>query len=162
MANVIEIHNLTNNDIMFRNFEGVQTEKNNAGNRNFVVRLSIEQANDLEKAGFYIKMSKPDKDGNQFPYVKVNVNMDSKWPPEFEIYTNKGRVEYGADEIKALDRATIVGADIECNSYMKAGGDHYTLYLRKFSAAIKDANNSDKYLKMLHDLNDPEDEELPF
>lgn len=162
MANVIEIHNLTNDDIKYRNFEGVQTEKNNAGQRNFVVRLTLEQANDLQKAGFYVKMSKPDKDGNQYPYIKVNINMDSKWPPEFEIYTNKGRVEYGADNIKALDRATIVGADIECNSYMKAGGDHYTLYLRKFSGAIKDTNNEEKYRRMLQAYGDEVEDDLPF
>ena len=162
MANVIEIHNLTNNDIMYRNFEGIETDKNQAGKRNFVVRLTLEQANDLQNAGFYVKMSKPDKDGNQYPTIRVNVGMEGKWPPEFEIYTNKGRIYYGEDDIKALDRATIVGADIWCNSYMKAGGDHYTLWLKKFSGAIKDNNNAEKYMKMLQDYGDEVDDDLPF
>ena len=164
MASTITINNLTNNDIMYRNFEGIQKENNNAGQRNFVVKLTNEQATELQKSGHYIKMSKPDRDGNQYPYVQVKVNMDSKWPPMFEIFTNKGRVEYGADEIKALDRANIVGADIVLNSYLKSGGDHYTLYLREFHAAIKDPDNSKKYLEMLKesglDNNDDDDDML--
>lgn len=172
MANTVEIKNLTGSDIFFRNFEGRETPKNKKGQCNFCVKLTPEQAQELKDSNHYVKMSSPDKDGNCYPFIKVNVNMLSKWPPEVTVYTVKGENKLNDETLKTLDKAKIVFANLECNSYMKTGGDHYTLWLRTMDVGVKDCDRVEMYRRMIREAEqnddfsfagDPgEEEDLPF
>ena len=55
-------------DLLYRNFAGNKTDYNDAGNRNFCIKVSEEDVDTLLKANINVKRTKEDE-----PYFKVNV-----------------------------------------------------------------------------------------
>ena len=152
------INNLSNKNLIFRNFEGRKSNYNNLGSRNFNVVLDDVVAEMLEKEGFYIKKRVNDK-GEESKLLKVNVKMDSKWPPEIHVFTKKGEQNYGADEVASLDDADVISGEVWINGYMGANSDHKTAWLDEMYVALRDNATADKYRKMFESTADIEEED---
>lgn len=78
--------------IRFHNYAGLQTDFNQAGNRNFDVILpNNEMAIAMGEKGWNVKIRKP-KDPEEDPYYTLNVkiNMNSRYKPTFEQIVDGG------------------------------------------------------------------------
>lgn len=162
----IGILDLDNDAIIpgFRNFEGKKTNMNNAGNRNFCVKLPADLAMKFRDEGFYVK-ERLDQNGDvDYYYMAIKVNMDSQWPPCVTVYSKNGPKQYGPEEIAALDGANIVAGEVWFNPYMKAGGDHKTAYLDELTVAIKgsDEERRNKYMSYFQKDDPVDDEPMPW
>lgn len=140
----IGIMNLKNETVKFRNFKGEGGKFNKKGDRNFKIVLDDATADDLENQGFYIKHAVRNN-GEVEHQLKINVKMDSQWPPEIKVFTKNGDRDWGADEIGNLDDAMIIGGEVWFNGYQSPNSDHKTAWLDEMIVAIQDNVNYDKY-----------------
>lgn len=157
-SSAIGISDLKNELIKFRNFKGESGKYNKKGERNFVIVIDDVASEKLEALGFYVKHSVK-SNGEVENLLKINVNMESQWPPEFTVYTKKGDRKWGIDEIANLDKANIIGGEVWFNPYQSPNSDHKTAWLDEMIVAIKDNVNHEKYRAMFED-NDRNDEHL--
>lgn len=115
-----EVGNLVieNAQIMFRNFGGREQQFNSAGDRNFVVFLDQDLAEQLKKDGWNVKQLRPrEEDDVPQDYMQVAVGYGKGRPPRVVVITSKNRVDLGADEVEILDYADIKNIDIVINPY---------------------------------------------
>lgn len=151
------IENLSNRTIKYRNFEGKGGRFNAEGKRNFCVVLDENTANQLEAEGYYVKR-RVLADGDTESYIKINVGMDSKWPPEIHVFTRNGENLYGAAELAALDEADIIKGEVWFKPYQSVNSDHKTAWLDEMIVAIRDNQAKQKYASLFDDGVIPEDD----
>lgn len=144
-------YRLNNVNIGFKNFSGARTEWNAAGHRNFhVFFLNDSDASFFANLGFNVKYPKLDsvieedfeRDTDSYiprPHMKINVNMESQWPPKVALIKRRSgeiveRQLLDADTIGTLDKLYIADCDIEIND------NHYngftTAYLSTLYAVV--------------------------
>ena len=111
--NTISIENAR---IGFRNFSGVGGQYNREGDRNFVVFLEREMADELVEMGLNVKELAPREEGDDSqPFLKVSVGFKSKYPPKIAL-VKQNRIEYLSQEtINLLDWAEIENVDLIIN-----------------------------------------------
>lgn len=135
----------------WKNFSGLPTQYNKAGDRNFTIFVTEEQAEYLESYGVNVRRRPGREEGDDdLRYIKVNVNLNSKYPPRFYIFTENadGSVsesELGFDEVDKLDGYDIKDANIQVNlreSDSKIYGHTVTLYLHIGAFLISDGFKS--------------------
>lgn len=130
MAEQHESKNLLIEDakLIFRNFSGQEREFNSEGDRNFSVVLEPERAKELLAEGWRVKQLKPRPDEEEGDYhLKVKVNYKKGRPPRVVVITSKNRVDWGQDEVGALDSAVgIKKVDLLINGWWSdmAGGGY--------------------------------------
>lgn len=109
----------------FRNFKGEGSKYNTPGNRNFTIFLDDETANEMKSCGWPVR-SKPDTraghEGEERHMLKVNVKYRTRdgramTPPKITVITNKNHVEYGEDQVEALDFMEFSNVDLILNAY---------------------------------------------
>lgn len=103
--------------IGFRNFSGNEGQYNRAGDRNFVIFLNPEDAEQMEKDGWNIKFLKPREDEDEpQAYVQVTVGYKGR-PPRVMMVTSRGKTPLGEAEVNILDWADIQQSDLIIRPY---------------------------------------------
>ena len=100
--------------LLFRNFEGRETEFNAPGNRNFCVPLEPDVAKTLIDDGWNVKMLKPrEEDDEPRPYINVAVGFKIR-PPRMVMINSisKNRTVLDEETCQLLDWADILYADV--------------------------------------------------
>lgn len=105
--------------IRFRNFEGRQGMYNKAGDKNFVVLLDRDFAQQLANEGWVIKQLKPrDEDEEPQPYLAVSVKYhDNPFPPTIKMVTARGTTELDDESVEVLDHVEIGKVDLIIRPY---------------------------------------------
>jgi len=139
---------IENAKIIFRNFEGRETEFNRKGNRNFgVVIDNVDEAEKLKNIGWLVKpLKRRDEDEEQRYYIPVAVKYDN-FPPKVYMVTRKKKTLLDKDSIKNLDDADITNIDLVIRPYCwEVGGKSgIKAYLKTMYAVIEEDDFADKY-----------------
>lgn len=107
-----------NAEIIFRNFEGKEKEFNSAGDRNFCLVLSPEQADAMAQKGWNVKRFKVRDEGEEpNGYIEVAVEYRKGRPPRCVMINSQGRIDLGAEEIQIFDYADFSKVDLIINPY---------------------------------------------
>lgn len=159
--------------IIFPNFRGLEQKFNPAGNRNFSVVLSPEEAEMLARDGWNVKAGKRDDEGNEYPsHMKVTLKYRSREgrelkPPRVIMISSRGRQALGEDEIEVLDFVDILKVDMVIRPYNwgdeKDGG--ISAYLKTMYVTIEEDELDRKYadipdVKKSHSTSDYDEDEL--
>lgn len=151
MAKTVELKHVEIRGGSWRNFAGAPTQYNRAGDRNFTMFLTEDQAEDLESYGVKVRRRPGREEGDdELRYIKVNVNLDSKWPPRFYIFTEQADGSYDSSELDLkyvgeIDEYDIKDANVKVNlreSDSTQFGHTVTLYLNTIALLISDGNKS--------------------
>lgn len=167
-AETIMVEGAANDEILagpFRNFKGEKRQFNDAGKRNFALKMNIpvELLDELANAGLKIKELAPkDPEYGDEPtrFAKVNVAFGGKRPPELYLITGNKMHELSEGELGILDFARFSNVDLVIRTYHK-DEKSTTLYLQKGYFTIEQDPLSAKYANMELDMGD-DDGELPF
>lgn len=132
--------------IRFRNFAGKEGMYNSEGDRNFVVLLEDELAEQLSKDGWNIKTLKPREEGDKpQPYMSVSVkyrgrNGTMTRPPRVVLVTSRGKTDIGEDLVETLDWVDIRSADLIIRPYEWAvsGKSGIKAYLKSLYITIQE------------------------
>lgn len=103
--------------IVFRNFEGKEGAYNRAGDRNFSVVLTDEQADEFEANGWNVKRKPPREEGEDpFNHMPVTVSFKGR-PPRLVMISSRGRTTLDEDTCDLLDFADIKTVDMIVRPY---------------------------------------------
>lgn len=116
-----KIPNITieNAQVIFKNFEGRESDFNKEGNRNFGVFLNMDSVESLQRDGWNVKFLKPKEDDpNQFrqPWLSVKVKFDP-YPPICQLVTPAGRIRLDESTIGQLDWTDFDRCDLIIRPY---------------------------------------------
>ena len=102
----------------YRNFSGKPSQYNRQGERNFVVLLDEQQAEDLSAEGWNVKIRPPREEGDAPKiFLPVAVNFNGYKPPRIVVMTGRGRTTMDEADVGVLDWAYIEHADLIINPY---------------------------------------------
>lgn len=171
---------IENGQLLYRNFRGLASDNNAAGNRNFSVLLNDEIAAKLEEEGWYVKRRRPKEDDPeqyQEPYLNVKVKF-SNYPPVLYLITKKGKTKLTEETVGDLDRSIITSADLTIRPYhypaRNGRPEGISAYLKYAYISVQDDDDfADRYADLpyvdanggviVENLRVPEeDEEVPF
>lgn len=109
-----DFENLLPEDVMFRNFSGRKTDFNEEGDRNFCVAINdVEVANEMNEEGWNIKILEAREEGGlPTHFIKVNVRMDSMYPPQVHLVSGNNIIDLDEESISLLDTVDIKSADV--------------------------------------------------
>lgn len=137
--------------IGFKNFAGKVGPYNKNGERDFVVFLDPEVAEQLEKEEWNIKWPKPNDDippeeDTRKPYFNVKVEFGD-WPPKAVMIVGETATLLDEDRIAELDTAEIVNVDLEINPYhwQVNGKQGVKAYLKAIYATLDTSGFAAKY-----------------
>lgn len=120
--------------IIFRNFAGIQTKFNAAGNRNFALVIEDEESADmLIKDGWNVKIKPPrDEDDTPLMYLPVKVKFNERGPKVY-LATGDKMVELDEESVEMLDNIDIASVDLDIRPFdwEVNGRDGRTAYLEK-------------------------------
>jgi hypothetical protein len=106
--------------IIFKNFSGKESDYNDAGNRNFGVLISDDDASMLVEDGWNVKYLREDETGHRQAWLPVKVKYGDYPPIIYIVYeTVNGPRKHKLDEdtINQLDWSIIESADIIIRPY---------------------------------------------
>lgn len=134
--------------IMFKNFSGRADDFNpSGGRRSFCLVLSPEQADELVKDGWNIKVLEPRNDEElPLPYIQVKVRYDN-YPPHIYIVTKKNKTLLTEETIMTLDYAEIANIDIVVtgSNYNVGGKSGISAYVKNMYVTVVEDEFADKY-----------------
>lgn len=139
--------------LIFRNFEGKETQYNRKGDRNFAVILPPDVAEVMLKDGWNVRYLEPREEGDEpVPYISVAVSYKNR-PPRVVMVTARSRTPLDEDTIETLDWADIRSADLIANAYEWAVGSKAGIkaYLKTLFVTVEEDNLERKYA-----INEPE------
>ncbi len=138
----------------WKNFSGAKTDFNDAGKRNFCAFLTQSQADELISYGVNVKVRPPREEGDDpVFYVKVNVNLNSKWPPKIYICTKDVDGTINENQLAPEDVGSLDGLDIRsANLILNLNetdnprfGRTVTAYLNAGAFMVSDSDSSDLF-----------------
>ena len=145
---IIEVENAR---IIYPNFRGLEGQYNKKGDRNFVIKLSEEEAQPFIDAGIRVK-TRPSRDyeDEQDYLVRVNVNMESEYPPHIVMITRRNQTVLDSESVGLLDKANIESVDLAINIYRRRTPDgkgiaSVTAYLNEMYVTIFESRLREKY-----------------
>lgn len=127
--------------LLFRNFSGNPDKFQPAGGRrNFCVRLSPEQAEQLSRAGWNVKTRDPREEGDDpLHYIKVNIQYNTKGrPPRIVQVTQTRKTALRESNIELLDWADITSADLTFRAYEYEPGSNSAYLVTLFVNIVED------------------------
>lgn len=130
-----------------KNFAGEEGKYNAAGDRNFCISLTPEQAQDLINDGLSVRSLPPkDEDGVEFYYLPIKVSYKIR-PPEIYMVTSSGKRKVTEDNVSNLDWADIVSADVTFTGrpWEVNGRSGVKAYLNVMYATIQESPLEEKY-----------------
>lgn len=173
-GNTVEISELENRQIIWRNFEGVAKEKNNAGNRNFGITFDDPQiADKLAELGVKVAIREHEDGSVDFAFgVKVGFTLrdGSRNPRAPELYKidSTGIKKMREEDVKMFDQAVFTKVDLSFNlgkPYVstKDGNEYRSAYLKEMYGTIQESNLRRKYNSMFNeDSSEDVDGDAPF
>lgn len=139
---------LENAHIMFRNFSGMETKYNKAGNRNFCVKIpSPEQAQKLSDEGWNVRILAPrSPDEEPIHYISVAVSYKFR-PPIVKLISRRGLTQLDEDDIAMLDQADIANIDMSLRPYHweTPQGSGVKAYLKTMYVTLNEDEFEGKY-----------------
>lgn len=124
----------------YRNFSGIKTDFNKAGNRTFSIFLPQETAEILQNEGWHVKYKPARMEGqNDRWQLDVAVGFD-RFPPTIKVTSADGVTSYLTEEsVSILDSADIQTADIELRPYNWEvnGNTGVKAYLRELDVTLR-------------------------
>lgn len=136
--------------IIFRNFEGKESQYNTKGQRNFAVILDENNAEKLLREGWNVKRLNPQEEGDiPVPYIPVAVNFKNR-PPRIVMISSSSRTNLNEDTVEVLDWADIRNVDLIFNAYNWEVGDKVgkKAYLKSMYVTIEEDELERKYAEM--------------
>lgn len=133
--------------LIFRNFEGKETQYNRKGDRNFCVILPDDVAAAMEADGWNIRTLDPREEGDEAtPYISVAVNFDNR-PPRITLLTSTTRTQLDETSVETLDWADIKNADLIARGYEWTvnGKSGVKAYLQTLFVLIEEDDLERKY-----------------
>ena len=145
---MVQIINIENAEIGFKNFEGREGAYNKEGVRSFAVFFDHDVAEDLLKEGWNIKFPRPmdsidPEEDTRKPFMQVSVSFDN-YPASVFMVSNENVTRLGEEEVSMLDWAEIQNVDLVIRpytwsvngnsgikAYLKAG--YFTIVTDKFA-----------------------------
>lgn len=153
----------------FRNFCGAEKTHpakgvvNTKGNRNFVIFLDEDTANDLIQYGWAIRWLDP-REENDLPqaYLKINLKYRDENDPQYDpskqpkvwLVCGKKKTLLDAQTVGQLDGSDIINADIKFNPSVNKVTGKVSAYCNTLYVTIEEDDLDKKY--------DFDDEDLPF
>lgn len=139
--------------IIFRNFEGRETEYNAPGNRNFSVQLPADFADSMRRDGWNIKERRA-RDDESEPEFHIPVAVGFKIRPPKLVLINsisKRRTILDEDTCELLDWADILTSDviIRAREWSMRGNSGIKAYLKTLYAIIDEDVLDLKYADVL-------------
>lgn len=134
--------------IMFKNFAGAAKQYNVAGDRNFVVFLDPDVAEDMAKHSWNIKQLRARDEGDvPQDYIKVKLKYDGPRPPKVFMVNSRGKHQLSEDMIDILDWADIEYSDIIISPYdwNVNGKTGRTAYLQTIFCFLREDELEQKY-----------------
>ncbi len=146
--------------IIFRNFAGVETRYNRAGNRNFCVIVDDSDiAQQLVNDGWNVKTLAPrDEDEEPRYYIPAAVSYKNI-PPKIYLICGRQKVLLDEDTVGELDTADIVNVDVILRPYcwdLGNGKSGVKAYVKTMYVTIEKDEFADKYAE------EESPEEMPF
>lgn len=143
--------NLTFEDcrMVFKNFSGAEGQYNRAGDRNFALLVSHEDAAKMKAQGWNIKELQPREEGDDTqPYIKVKVSFPKNGrPPRIVLITSAGKTELDEETVGMIDWAHIKKVDLIIRPYdwEVHGNTGRTAYLKSLFVTIEEDELDLKY-----------------
>lgn len=153
---------IENAKIGFRNFRGIEKKFNPAGQRNFAVFLSEDDAEEVKNLGWNVKQTKPRDNFDPEYYLSVKVKFGYR-PPNVWLITSRNKTKLDEDTVGMLDYAEISNIDIVIQPYEYDvnGKQGVTAYLKSAYVTIEEDEFASKY--DVDDYSGPSNnEEVPF
>lgn len=133
--------------IGFRNFGGKEGKFNREGDRNFVIFLDDDIANQMESDGWNIKTLQPrDPEDEPQKFIKVKLNFRFK-PPRVFLVTSRNKTALDESMIDILDWVDIKVSDVIIRpfNYDVNGNTGVAAYLQAIYVTIQEDDLHRKY-----------------
>ena len=157
---VIQIDDAT---LIFKNFEGRETQYNRKGDRNFAIRIdNPDDAEKLRDRGWNVRI-KPgrDEDDGPFMYLPVKLGYNKRddgtvFGPNAYLWSGNNRITLDEESISTLDQIEIetVNLDIRPNDWNISGRSGRTAWLKNIEVYQRIDRFAARYAQM-----DREDEQ---
>lgn len=130
-----------------KNFSGEEGKYNAAGDRNFCISLTKEDAERLKSDGLGVRSLPPrDEEGEELYYLPIKVSYKVR-PPEIYMVTSTGKRKVTEANVSNLDWADIVTADVTFTGRPWEVGDKHGIkaYLNALYVTIQESPLEEKY-----------------
>lgn len=150
-AQVKKFYDVRSGAIRFRNFSGKEGTYNTAGDRNFCLLLTPEDADEMIQEGYNVRWLRPREEGDEpQPYIQIKVGFGGKGRPPKIVMIRRGKqTVVTEDSVNNLDWAEIEKADISINPYHYnnvGGRSGVKAYLKTMYVTIAADDFEDRYL----------------
>lgn len=135
-----------NAHIIFRNFQGKESQYNREGDRNFCVVLTPETAEEMVRDGWNVKQTRARDDEAGDHYIQVSIGYKYRAPNVFMV-TTRGRTALSESELELLDYADFENVDLIVRPYewTIGGRSGITAYLQTLYVTIREDYLMQKY-----------------
>ncbi|MBE6724921.1 MAG: hypothetical protein E7576_06965 [Ruminococcaceae bacterium] len=123
--NKLKIENLSNRNIIYRNFSGRTSQYNKNGDLKFTIVIGDQDAAQmLSSYGWNVKVKPPRNEGEEpFCTLDVKIRLDLDWArPKIKQFTRGGSVWIDASNIKNFDDAEFETVDLVLRQYAWSNG----------------------------------------